>query len=208
MENDVAKKEEAVCRHEGTVPKTNTFARNPKTKAVIKEIFSWLVWLGAAALIAQLIHAFVFIPVHVDGNSMNDTLANGEVILVTKPEYIFGEPGSGEVVICRYPEREEYFVKRLIGIPGDVIEIVSNQVYRNGIALEEAYVTPMRNKSGFSMPPVTLDKGEYLVMGDNRDNSNDSRNYNGRGLMLLTRNQIIGRVRTVVFPFDKIRKVE
>ena len=82
-------------------------------------------------------------------------------------------------------------------------------VYRNGEALDEPYLTPERNDNGFSMAPFTLGEDEYFVMGDNRDNSHDSRKL----LRLfhpaaLTRDMIIGHVRCVVFPFSDIRTIE
>ena len=180
-----------------------------KKKDVKKEILSWILTLGSAVIIALLIRTFLFEPIRVDGNSMNDTLANGEIMFVTKPEYWFGDPQAGDVVICRYPGRTEYFVKRLMGVPGDEIEIKSNVVYRNGQALDEPYLTPSRNSDGFSMAPYRLEEGQYFVMGDNRNNSHDSRNYYSHTKpAALTRDQIVGHVRFVLFPFDKIRNVE
>ena len=86
-----------------------------------------------------------------------------------------------------------------MGLPGDVIEVRSNVVYRNGEALDEPYLTPERNNDGFSMAPFTLGDDEYFVMGDNRDNSHDCRNYYGCGSpAALTRDMIIGHVRCVV----------
>ena len=180
-----------------------------KKKDVKKEILSWILTLGSAVVIALLIRTFLFEPIRVDGQSMCDTLQNNEIMFVTKPEYLLGEPQCGDVVICKYPGRTENFVKRLMGVPGDTIEVRDNVVYRNGEALDEPYLTPDRNNDGFSMDPMTLGEGEYFVMGDNRDNSHDSRNYYGYGKpATLTRSQIIGHVRCVVFPFDKIRGIE
>lgn len=180
-----------------------------KKKNMKKEILSWVLTLGAAVVIALVIRTFLFEPIRVDGSSMNDTLADKEIMFVSKPEYIFGEPQLGDVVICRYPGRTEYFVKRLMGAPGDVIEVKNNVIYRNGEIVDEPYLTPDRNDNGFSMDAFTLGDNEYFVMGDNRDNSHDSRNYYGYDSpAALTRDQIIGHVRCVLFPFDKIRGIE
>ena len=180
-----------------------------KKKNVTKEILSWVLTLGTAVVLALLIRTFLFEPIRVDGQSMCDTLQNNEIMFVTKPEYLFGDPQRGDVVICKYPGRTENFVKRLMGVPGDTIEVRNNEVYRNGEALDEPDLTPSRNDDGFSMSPVKLGVGEYFVMGDNRDNSHDSRNYYGYGKpATLTRDQIIGHVHFVVFPFDKIRTIK
>jgi signal peptidase I len=140
---------------------------------------------------------------------MCDTLQNNEIMFVTKPEYIFGEPQRGDVVICKYPGRTENFVKRLMAVPGDTIEVRKNVVFVNGEALEEPYLTETRNKNGFSMALMTLGEDDFFVMGDNRDNSHDSRNYYGwSSPATLHRSQIVGHVRFVVFPFDKVRGID
>ena len=190
--------------------------QSEKKKSVGREILSWIVTLGAAVVIALLIRTFLFEPIRVDGGSMSDTLLDGEIMFVTKPEYLLGEPQRGDVIICKYPDmtepeknRPENFVKRLIGVPGDTIEIVRNVVYVNGEAQEEVYLTSERNDNGFSMAKVELGEGEYFVMGDNRDNSHDCRNYFYDGsVMKLRRDQIVGHVRCVLFPFNRIRGVE
>lgn len=186
--------------------------QQPKEKKPVnvkKEIMSWILTIGVAVAAALLIRTFLFEPIRVDGHSMCDTLQDGEIMLVTKPEYLFGDPQYGDVVICKYPGRTENFVKRVMGLPGDVIEVRSNVVYRNGAALDEPYLTPERNNDGFSMAPFTLGEKEYFVMGDNRDNSHDCRNYYGYGSpAALTRDMIIGHVRCVVFPFNVIRGIE
>jgi len=176
---------------------------------VKKEIISWVVTLAAAVIAALVIRTFLFEPIRVDGQSMADTLQDGEIMLVTKPEYLVGDPEFGDVVICKYPGRTENFVKRIMGVPGDEIAILNNIVFRNGEPLNEPYLTPDRNNNGFSMLPFSLGEDEYFVMGDNRDNSHDSRNYyDYRTPAALTRDMIVGHVRCVLFPFDQIRGIE
>ncbi len=178
-----------------------------KKKMIVKETISWILTLGAAVLIALCIRGFVFEPVIVDGSSMLDTLQDREIMFVTKYDYLFGEPQSGDVIICKYPESTKNYVKRLIGLPGDTIEIKDNVVYRNGEALAETYLTPERNSSPFyaNMAARTLGDDEYFVMGDNRDNSRDSRSSS---VDTLTRSQVKGHVRFVFFPFDSMRSIE
>lgn len=179
-----------------------------RQKSVRKEIISWVLTLAAAVAIAIVTRTFLFEPIRVDGESMTDTLQNGELMFVTKPEYIWGTPSRQDVIICRYPNRTEYFVKRLIAVPGDTVEIKYdresgvNSVYVNGEVVEEPYLTPARNDNDNSMAPITLKEDEFFVLGDNRDNSNDSR-YVGT----LHRSQIAGHVRFVFFPFGKARTI-
>jgi len=183
--------------------------KEQKKTNVKKEIISWILTLGAAVIAALLIRTLIFEPIRVDGESMCDTLQNGEIMLVTKPEYLFGDPEFGDVIICKYPGRKENFVKRVMGVPGDEIMVIANIVIRNGEVLEEPYLTASRNDNGFTMAPFKLGEGEYFVMGDNRDNSHDSRNYYGWNQpSAITRDMIKGKVRCVMFPFGSIRGIE
>ena len=187
-----------------TKAKTEKPGKNTK-----KEIMSWILTIVTAVVAAILIRTFLFEPIRVDGESMSDTLHDRELVFVTKPEYLLGSPQRQDVVICKYPGRgNQYFVKRLIGLPGDTVEIrydrqsQTNTVYVNGQALDEPYLTPERNDQNNAMAPVTLGEDEYFVLGDNRDNSNDS-----RFVPPLSRNQIVGHVRFTFYPFDRIRGI-
>ena len=110
-------------------------------KRVLAELWGWVWRLALAVVIAQAVHLVIFQPVAVKGESMTDTLQNGEIMYVSKPEYLLGDPERFDVVLCHYPGREENFVKRVIGLPGAVVEIRSNQVYVNGEPLSEPYLT-------------------------------------------------------------------
>jgi len=191
---------------------TNPTEKKPLGKRIVAELLSWLKELAIAAVIVLLVAAFLIQPVRVKGESMLDTLQDGEVMLVTKPEYLFGDPAFGDVVICHYPGRGlEYFVKRVMGLPGDVIEIRDNTVYRNGEALEEPYLTPERNDNGFDMAPFFLGEDEYFVVGDNRYNSHDSRDWKDDDPDMdvgpISKGMIVGHVRQVIWPLGSWRAV-
>lgn len=175
-----------------------------------KEMISWILTIVTAVVAAFLIRTFLFEPIRVDGDSMSDTLLDKELVFVTKPEYYLGTPSRQDVIICKYPGRNsQYFVKRLIALPGDTVEIKydrqngTNTLYVNNEAVSEPFLTPEKNNSNNAMAPQTLGQNEYFVMGDNRDNSNDSR-YIGP----ITRDEIIGHVRFVFFPFNEIRNIK
>ncbi len=185
--------------------------QKPK-KSVGREIFEWGMTILAALAIALVIRTFLFEPVKVDGHSMDTTLADGEIMLVTKTEYtslnlfgnrykIFGDPQRFDVVICHYPDRGgTNFVKRVVGLPGDTIEITGGYLYVNGVKYEEEYLTYRPN---YTMAAYTVPEGYYFVLGDNRSNSNDSHIIGP-----IAREMIVGHVRQVVFPFSDWRKVE
>ena len=97
-----------------------------------REVLEWVLTLGCAVALALLIRAFVFEPFVVKGDSMNDTLANAEVMFATKYDYLLGDPRRFDVVICHYPDRDENFVKRVVGVPGDTVAVRDGYLYVNG----------------------------------------------------------------------------
>lgn len=175
--------------------------KNGKPKKTVKqEIIEWVVTILAAVAIALVIRTVLFEPVKVDGHSMDYTLADGEVMLVTKPEYIFGQPQRFDIIICHYPDRgNTNFVKRIVGLPGDEVQIkMDGYLYVNGEKYEEEYLVNRPNY--FMTQPYTVPEGKYFVLGDNRSNSNDSHIIGP-----IDRNMIVGHVRAVFFPFSKAR---
>ena len=162
--------EEQAAAAEGQAANTEEQAANGKKKKKEKvkkslgmEILSWVWTLLIAFAVAMVVRAVVFEPVRVDGHSMDDTLADQEIMLVSKFDYnsvwfsfpwqsneakenaprinLFGNPKQFDVVICRYPGRgDTNFVKRVIGLPGDKVKLENGQLYVNGTAYEEPYV--------------------------------------------------------------------
>ena len=209
MQTDNAAENVQAAEEQELQPAEETKKGKEKKPVNVKmEILSWILTLGAAVIIALVIRTFLFEPVRVDGHSMDDTLANGEIMFVTKPEYLAGDPQPGDVVICHYPGRgDTNFVKRVVGVPGDTLMFVDNVLIRNGEVVDEPYLTPSRNQNGFSMRPITLGENEYFVCGDNRDNSHDCRNLTNGVPEAITRDMIIGHVRYVVYPFSDARSI-
>ena len=201
--------------------------KEAKKKATVRKILEWVLTVAAAVVIAFLIRSLVFEPVRVDGDSMNSTLTDGEIMFVTKFDYgttwlclpwqnnearesaaritTGGNPERFDIVICRYPGRgDTNFVKRVVGLPGDTVELREGCLYVNGERCEEPYIEDeYRTGSSNTFGPYTVPEGKYFVMGDHRSDSNDSR-YQGP----LSRDMIIGHVRSVLFPFNRIRGID
>ena len=141
---------------------------------------NWL--LFAVLLVAAVMLAarfFFAVPVRVQGRSMLDTLQNGDILLMRRTRDFHRR----DIVICHYPNRyrgkrrllRQNFVKRVIGLPGETIEVMDGVIYVSGSPIRERYISPNRFTRRQNLPPRVLGPDEYYVMGDNRDQSNDSR---------------------------------
>lgn len=183
-------------------PKRRWFKKKEKVKKTFKqELVEWIVTIVAALAIALVIRTFLFEPVRVDGRSMLETLQNGEIMFVTKPEYLAGDPQRFDVVICHYPDRgNTNFVKRVVGLPGDTVEVKDGYLYVNGEKHEEEYLTYRPN---YNLAAYTVPEDMFFVLGDNRSNSNDSHLIGP-----ISRDMIVGHVRQVIWPLSAWRSIE
>jgi len=171
---------------------------SPRVK---KEIREWIVSLAVALIVFFIVRTFIFTVIRVDGDSMLETLRNGDRMIVTIIDRkIFGV-GHGDVIICRYPNRTQYFVKRVVGLGGDTIEVRGGTTYRNGEALDEPYIT---NRANYDFGPYEVPEGMVFVLGDNRANSHDS---HSRDVGPLEDDQIIGIARWIMWPLSDIGPV-
>lgn len=152
-----------------------------------------------AILIVIPIRMFVAQPFIVSGASMDNTFESGQYLIVDQVSYYFEEPKRGEVVIFRYPkDPSKFFIKRVIGLPGDTVTIensivtITSETYPDGFVLDEPYIKSMDAPQNLD---ETLGEREYFVMGDNRDESSDSRSWG-----VLQEERIVGRAFLRLFP--------
>ena len=183
----------------------NTAETQEKPKKSIKqEIFEWVMVFVVAAAMAFVVRTFIFEPVRVDGASMMNTLTDSDFMIATKFDYWLGDPDRFDIVICNYPNTSDgkYRVKRVVGMPGETIELVGGRLYVNGEFVEQNFdMTP--NQTNFG--PFTVPQDHYFVLGDNRNNSKDSRSPM---VGALPRDMICDHVRAVVFPFGNARLIK
>ena len=169
-----------------------------KKKKIIKEIISY----AAIILVVIIIRIFIFEPVKVDGPSMDTTLADGQVLILNKLRYRMTDIKRYDIVVLEVDGTK--IIKRVIGLPNEVIEIKNNKVYADGKELDNSFAST--ESSDFKMSDIGLEKipgDSYLVMGDNRKISSDSRSFG-----TVKRNQILGRVTFRIWPLNKIGVVD
>ena len=127
----------------------------------------------------------------IDGSSMEPNLHNDEYVIVDKVTYLFGKPQRGDVVVFYLEGQPKDYIKRVIGLPGETIEVSNGTVFVDGQPLDESYVTP----SNVTYPQRQLGEDEYFVLGDNRGNSSDSRSFGP-----IHVSNIVGRAWIVYWP--------
>ncbi|MDP3059018.1 MAG: signal peptidase I [bacterium] len=137
------------------------------------ELLEWVKALLFAVILALFIRVFLVATYVVDGHSMQPSLHDYERVLINKVVYRFSPPSTGDVIVFEYPlDRARDFIKRVVAIPGQTVEVKNGKVFIDGVALSEPYlITPTHGLFG----PVTVPKNTVFVMGDNRNFSLDSR---------------------------------
>ncbi|KXG75180.1 Signal peptidase I S [Fervidicola ferrireducens] len=168
-----------------------------------KEILDWIKSIAFALIIALAIRTYIFEPMIVPTGSMIPTIQVGDRILVNKYIYRFEPIKRGDIVVFKYPDDpKQTFVKRVIGLGGDEIEIRDGQLYVNGNLLVEPYLKePMIGDFG----PYKVPEGHYFMMGDNRNNSKDSRFWEN---MYVPKKLIMGKAVYRIWPPGRIGRLE
>lgn len=161
-------------------------------KKFLKEVLSSSLYILTVLLITFLVVKYVMVRTEVIGPSMQPTLYSKDNLMVEKLSYRFGEPERFDVIVFPFQYAEKtYYIKRIIGLPGETIQIDDNGViYIDGEVLNENYGKETINNPGIAEEPIHLGKNEYFVLGDNRNDSSDSRDPSVGNIY---RKDIIGR---------------
>ena len=165
----------------------------------------WLRDLALSVLIALIVILFLYQPVRVEGTSMMPSLVDQERIFINKFSYRFGitAVNHGDTVVFWLPgDTSKSYIKRVIGVPGDTVEISRGRVYVNDQELTEPYV-PEEYRDHVSLDRVTVPEGEYFVLGDHRSSSNDSRTWG-----TVARSYIYGKAVFSYWPLDRVGTVQ
>lgn len=176
-------------------------------KSVMKEILSTSIYLLFVLVITYLIIHYVGQRTEVQGSSMEPTLQNGDNLIVDKISYHFREPKRFDIIVFPFQyEEETYYIKRIIALPGETVRIdFEGNIYVDGELLEEQYGLEVIQDPGRAQQEITLGEDEYFVLGDNRNNSTDSR---AEMVGNIHKKDIIGRAWVRIYPFDKFGKLK
>lgn len=175
----------------------------------------WLSWIKAfiiALFLVWLVRAFIIIPIEVEGPSMSPTLVDQDYLIVEKLSYQLSNPNRFDIIVFHATEERDY-IKRIIGLPGETVEYKEDQLYVNNQLVEEPFLADQLSENQLNFPFTNdfnlaegipgrhqeIPEGYYLVLGDNRQNSTDS-----RMIGLISEEDIIGRARFIYWPFSRI----
>lgn len=197
-------------QHEGSDTRKKHDPAEGKKKSVMREIIGTIAYVAVICLVVFLVLRFVGQRTVVNGHSMDPTLANQENLIMDKLSYHFTDPKRFDIVIFPGPEEggeHPYYIKRVIGLPGEAVQIIDGKVYINGEELtDDVYgITDYIEEPGIAAEPLTLGEDEYFCLGDNRPVSYDSR-YEAVGP--VHRSEIIGKVWIRIWPLSKFGPVD
>lgn len=169
---------------------------------LIKEVVTWAVELAIVLAAAFVLVYFIGLRTSVVGQSMAKTLDAGDEILVNRFIYKVLEPKTGDIIVFlpNGNEKSHYYVKRVIAVPGDTVQIKDGVLYLNGEEYEEEIDCETIQEAGLAEEEITIGEDEYFVLGDNRNNSEDSRYAN---IGNVKKEYIIGKAWFIVSPFGK-----
>ncbi len=180
-------------------------------KNKLRAAAEWILSFAVAFVAVVLVKTYIFAPYIVEGASMDPTLHDGERLMVNKAVYLVDQPERGDIVIIKDDVEGRHYVKRVVALPGDKVEVKDDELYVNDRLVKEPYLSDNRDqaqKLGMmltgNIDPMIIPEGKIYVMGDNRLVSKDSRN----GLGLIEDDDIIGKTEVVFYPFPHLRTVE
>lgn len=175
--------------------------------SVAKEILSNSIYLLVVLLLTYLLIHYVGQRTVVNGRSMETTLSDQDNLIVDKISYRFSDPERFDVIVFPFQGKAKtYYIKRIIGLPGETVQIdEEGNIYINGEILEEHYCDDVIENPGLAYVPITLGEDEFFVLGDNRNNSSDSRDPS---VGPIDRNIIIGKGWVRMYPFSKFGLVD
>ena len=172
---------------------------------IVKELLSLIIYIGIIIIICYIIVTYVGQRTTVHGHSMETTLSDGDNLWIDKLSYRFSDPKRFDIIVFPYQGQDVYYIKRVIGLPGETVQITpEGNILINDEILAESYGREVIRESGIASEPITLGENEYFVLGDNRNDSRDSR---WADVGNINKKDIIGKATLRLSPFKKFGKI-
>ena len=176
--------------------------RNP----LLRNIAEWIVSILLGILLFLVVRNFLFRLAHVEGNSMEPTLLHGDMVILNRFSYLFSDPRLGDIVAFPYPQDpSEYYIKRIVAVPGDTVDLRNGTFYVNGSPLDDDFSYDLILARGDVDFPITIEEGRYFVLGDNRNGSVDSR---FQSVGTIQSSEMVGRVAIRLWPIGRFGQVD
>ena len=175
-------------------------------KGILRTLGGWILYILIIIGLTYLIITFVGQRTRVSGSSMETTLSDGDNLIVDKLTYHFKEPKRFDIIVFPYQHEENtYYIKRIIGLPKETVQVIDGYVYINNELLSsDVYGAEVMDSPGIAAEPIVLGEDEYFVLGDNRNHSSDSRDAS---VGVLKREHLIGRAWVRIYPFDRLKVI-
>lgn len=180
--------------------------KKPLAGRVLKEIVIWVAEIALVIFLAYLLVTYGAERTIMLGDSMETTISNGDKLIVNKLIYRISKPKRFDVVVFKLKGKEHgyYNIKRIVGLPGETVEIVDGRVHINGAALLEEFEMEKMVNGGLAEEPVLLEENQYFLLGDNRNNSEDSRFANIENVVI---DDMIGKAWIRLKPFGFVSQL-
>lgn len=175
-----------------------------KERSMSRDIMHIIFYFVGVAVVTFFLYHYVGQQVEVSGSSMEQTLSDGDRLILEKVTYYFEPPTRYDIIVF-HPKKEEkdiYYIKRIIGLPGETVNIKDGFIYINGSRIEENYGNEIILESGQAKKNIKLEENEYFVLGDNRNNSQDSRSAKVGN---VRRESIVGKVFVRIWPYQRLK---
>lgn len=181
-------------------------SKRPLVMRIFIEIFIWAAQIAAVIFIAYFIIYYAVEKTQMPGMSMENTLYDGDGIIINKLSYRFSVPKRFDVIVFKQSGKEHsyYNIKRIIALPGETIQIKEGIIYINGEQVEDIVNVDEMKNFGLAYEALSLEENEYFVLGDNRNNSEDSR---FASVGMIRRDEIIGKAFLRLKPFNFVSKL-